>query len=105
ADRAEPAEIAVIIDRAERRGAARDMGPVEVALQAQNPLADLVIIADRAAREAAVDAESRGCEAEIRVGMARGAETPAAVDADVEAGPIVGLHGGVGRSLGRITLG
>ena len=64
-------------------GRAVDIGPVEVAFEAEHPVGDLPIVADGAADHPTVDVERAG---RVPARLAPGA---AAVDADVEAGPVV----------------
>src|SRR5580700_4329250 len=64
---------------------ASDILPVEVALGAEDNLTDLVIAADRAAGERAVDVEvARGPHRRAPIALAEGV---AGIEADVEAGP------------------
>src|SRR5262249_20761946 len=75
------------------RRAAVDVAPVDVAFEAKHELVELPVVADGAADQAAVDVTAGRPE---RVAEARAAEAVAAVDADVEAGPIVDR-----RDIGR----
>src|ERR1035437_8683373 len=85
-------------------GAAADIAPGAVTLQAEHGLAHLVIITDGSADHGAGEIEA---VRSVRVAPIRTAEAAAAVDADIEAGPIVrrlidrrlGRHGGAARAV------
>src|SRR5665811_1230047 len=67
-------------------GAAADIAPVAVTLEAEHGLAHLVIITDGAADDGAGEVVAVRSE---RVAPIRMAKAAAAVDADIEAGPVV----------------
>ena len=77
------------------RGRALDIGPVEIALKAENERAELHIVADRAADQRALDVEAAGRVQGDGVGPFRAAEAVAGVDADIKAVP------GEERHIGR----
>src|ERR1700680_3622830 len=65
-----------------------DVGPIQIGFQAENPIARLPIVAERAADESAtLIIRTRGHATGIN--LIRSAPATATVDADVEAGPIV----------------
>src|SRR5450759_2205243 len=67
--------------------AAAEIGPIEITLDAEHRLAHLPVVTERAADQAAGGIERAGRE---RCGEIRFAPAAAAVDTDVEAGPVVG---------------
>src|SRR4030081_381777 len=85
---AEPGVLAAAAADASPVGGPLDVGPVDVALQADHPGAELPVVADRAADHAARRVEAAGAV------PARAAPGAAAVDTDVKAGPVV-----VGRRI------
>src|SRR6202035_4412724 len=91
----EPVVAGLAAERAGGVGGAVDVGPVDVAFQADDALAELIIVADRSADQAA-----GGVEAASAI-PGRTAEAAAAVDADVEAGPVVDRNGNRSLVIGR----
>src|SRR5262249_43575256 len=87
---AEPSVARLATNRAGKRGAAADVGPVDIALDTVNPIPGLPVVADGAADEAAGDIEIAGVESgkgrRRPIAPAPGA---AAVDTDIEPRPIV----------------
>src|SRR5579864_6885810 len=81
-----------------RIGGAVDVGPVDVALDADDALAELIVVAHGAADQAAGGVEAAG-----RVPL-RAAEAAAAVDADVEAGPVINRKGSRSLVVGHRCL-
>src|SRR5262249_32853593 len=79
----EPAVGGPAAQRAKHVGLAVDVGPVQIALDADDPGAALPVVTDRTADEATADIET--AEAVPMGGPPRAA----AVDADIEAAPIV----------------
>src|SRR5262249_5845542 len=99
AHRAEPVVLGLAAERAAGR-AVLDVGPVDVAFDAHHPrTADgLPVVAgghaDHAATRAVADGEA------VPVGVA---ERAAAVDAEIEAGPVIGRRIHAGRLVGHAT--
>src|SRR5580704_4273084 len=84
----EPMVAGLAAERAEGVGGAVAVGPVDVAFEADDALAELIVVANGAADEAAGGVEAATGRIPLRT-----AEAAAAVDADVEASPVIDLHG------------
>src|SRR6202044_3410306 len=82
----EPGVAGAAAQGAQRRGiGAFEVGPIDIALEAEDGAADLPIIAGGAADEAAGQPDA--IRVRIPIGMAPAA---AAVDAEIEAAPVIG---------------